>query len=321
MKDLISVIMPVYNVEKYLSRSVKSVITQNMPDKEIILVDDGSKDSSGELADKLSLEYPEIKVVHQKNAGAAEARRTGVKNATGNYVVFLDPDDELTPGALEFLYNSIVVNGVDILYGSFIRFDKHEKKEVIHPIEEGISFDQNSYLKYLLSEKCICAIWGSISRKELWTDDVFPDKSERLPSDDLFTIIKLSKKIKKAMFFNRPVVNYYYNSSSITITGSLFSEEKFELFFNNLRNFISENGFNDEEIEKEIKIHEVQYLCFLLKKINPKNAWSQKVIRYKFDNSYPLKYRVLLKMLTFPSLCLFLVKANRYVKYLKHKYL
>jgi glycosyltransferase EpsJ len=94
--DVISVIIPIYNVEKYLSKCIDSVLNQSYAHCEIILVDDGSTDRSGEIADQYKSMFPEkITVVHQENGGLGSARNTGLKRATGKYVLFLDSDDWL----------------------------------------------------------------------------------------------------------------------------------------------------------------------------------------------------------------------------------
>ena len=92
-KIKVSIIIPVYNVEKYLEECVNSILNQKIKNYEIILVDDGSTDSSGEICDKMSANNQEITVIHQKNQGLSEARNSGIKKATGEYLMFVDSDD------------------------------------------------------------------------------------------------------------------------------------------------------------------------------------------------------------------------------------
>ena len=92
-KDLISIIIPVYNVEKYLKECVDSVRKQTYKNLEIILIDDGSKDNSGKLCDELAKEDNRIKVIHKENGGLSDARNVGIENATGEYIQFIDSDD------------------------------------------------------------------------------------------------------------------------------------------------------------------------------------------------------------------------------------
>lgn len=104
----ISVIVPVYNAEKYLDRCVKSIINQTFSDFELILVDDGSPDNSGTLCDEWSKKDSRIKVIHQQNAGAGAARNAGLAIATGDYIGFIDSDDWIEPEMYQLLYDSII---------------------------------------------------------------------------------------------------------------------------------------------------------------------------------------------------------------------
>lgn len=106
-----SIVIPVYNVEEYLQECVDSVITQKYEDYEIILVDDGSKDSSGKLCDIIAENNSKVKVFHQENAGLSEARNTGIKNAKGKYLILLDSDDRLSDNSLFNIHKEIVKSG------------------------------------------------------------------------------------------------------------------------------------------------------------------------------------------------------------------
>ena len=114
----ISVVVPVYNVEKYLRRCVESLLVQGYKDCEIILVDDGSKDSSGELCDVLANENDNVKAVHKENGGLASARNYGLNYINGKYVVFVDSDDTVCENFFSFIDEHLKKNSVDILkYG------------------------------------------------------------------------------------------------------------------------------------------------------------------------------------------------------------
>lgn len=104
---MISVIVPVYNVEEYLPTCIESILNQTYKDLEILLIDDGSTDNSGKICDKYAKEDGRCIVVHQPNKGVSEARNTGLKHATGEYISFIDGDDYIHPQMLEILYNEI----------------------------------------------------------------------------------------------------------------------------------------------------------------------------------------------------------------------
>ena len=107
MTDLVTVIIPVYNVEKYLAKCVNSIIKQSYKKLQIILVDDGSSDSSGAICDELLLLDERIEVFHQKNKGVSSARNKGIDLAQGEYIAFVDPDDFLAPNMYEVLIGNI----------------------------------------------------------------------------------------------------------------------------------------------------------------------------------------------------------------------
>lgn len=115
MNPLISVIIPVYNVEKYLEKCVDSVITQTYKNFEVILVDDGSTDKSGEICDFFSEKYEYIRTIHKTNGGLADSRNTGLEEAKGEYVYFLDSDDWIEKYALEVLVRQACIENLDVL--------------------------------------------------------------------------------------------------------------------------------------------------------------------------------------------------------------
>ena len=115
MGNLVSIVIPIYNVEKYLNECVDSVIVQTYHDLEIILVDDGSTDNSGKLCDEYKKIDDRIKVIHQKNGGLSAARNTGMDSAIGEYLYFLDSDDYIEPQTVERLVDTIEQEKADIV--------------------------------------------------------------------------------------------------------------------------------------------------------------------------------------------------------------
>lgn len=119
----ISIVVPVYNVEKYLRECVDSLLNQTVPAHEIILVDDGSKDTSGGICDEYAARYPQVKVIHKENAGLGMARNTGLDHVTGEYVMFVDSDDFWAEDMIEQLHGVIRQTGCDTCKTSFCRVD------------------------------------------------------------------------------------------------------------------------------------------------------------------------------------------------------
>ncbi len=107
---MISVIVPVYNVEKYLDKCLKSILLQDFSDFELILVDDGSTDNSGKICDDFALKDSRIKVVHKENAGPSVARNVGTSVSKGEYITFIDSDDYVDRDYLSILYKSLIMD-------------------------------------------------------------------------------------------------------------------------------------------------------------------------------------------------------------------
>ena len=114
--DLISVVIPVYNVEKYLQRCVTSVTEQSYSNLEIILVDDGSVDNSGAICDDFAKKDKRIRVIHKENEGLGLTRNVGIKAATGNYICFIDSDDYIAREYIETIYSDLKKSSADVCY-------------------------------------------------------------------------------------------------------------------------------------------------------------------------------------------------------------
>ncbi len=144
---LISVIVPIYNVEKYLKQCIDSIVSQSFKDYEVILVDDGSPDNCPVICDEYAKKYTQVKVIHKENGGLVSARKAGVKTAVGEYICFVDGDDWIKPDFLELIAEKITENNADILSFNFTRYTPERCEECIQPIILGY------YLKNELIEK------------------------------------------------------------------------------------------------------------------------------------------------------------------------
>ena len=123
----ISIIIPVYNVEEYLEQTIESILNQTLKDFELILIDDGSTDSSQDILKRYSDEYDKIKVMYQKNSGPSRARNRGIEAATGEYITFADSDDILPYNSLELRYNAAIEHNADLVIGATYKFNSKRK--------------------------------------------------------------------------------------------------------------------------------------------------------------------------------------------------
>ena len=128
--ELVSIIIPVYNSELFLERCIKSILTQDYKNFELLLIDDGSKDLSGKICDDFSIMDERVVVYHKKNNGVSNARNFGIDQCKGKYVVFVDSDDWVENNYISNLYNFIQNNNIDLACTSFKMIKKNEKKNV-----------------------------------------------------------------------------------------------------------------------------------------------------------------------------------------------
>ena len=170
----LSIIVPVYNVEKHLERCMKSIIAQGLTDYEIILVDDGATDRSGMLCDELQQEHDTIRVVHQKNGGLSAARNTGIEVAVGSYITFVDSDDELSPNTLKANLDYLISHPeVDMLeYPVEVHADSDQAYHLSFPDETQHA---DIFADWIRREGYVhCYAWNKIYRRELWRETRFP---------------------------------------------------------------------------------------------------------------------------------------------------
>ena len=139
--ELISIIVPVYKVEKYLCECVDSILAQTYENFELILVDDGSPDNSGKICDKYAEKDKRIKVIHKENAGVSSARNTGLDNANGEYITFIDSDDIVDKKYLELMQQKLAETNSDMCFCHFDRFDEMGPKENKEYIPEYLEVD------------------------------------------------------------------------------------------------------------------------------------------------------------------------------------
>ena len=175
MNQLISIIVPVYNVEKYLEKCVNSICNQTYKNLEILLIDDESNDGSSELCDKLVQRDYRIKVIHKKNGGSTSARNVGLKASCGKYIGFVDSDDWIEPDMYERMYHRMTTENVDIVMCGRYEDVGNTSKEVYHGVEEGRygkqELMQNIYPKMIVGEAffewCIFpGVWDKLFRRE-----------------------------------------------------------------------------------------------------------------------------------------------------------
>lgn len=190
----ISIIIPIYNTIAYLERCVESVMHQTYGNLEIILVDDGSTDSSGALCEKLALYDKRIKVVHQENGGSSRARNKGISLATGDYIGFVDSDDYIEPDTYEILLHMALKEDLEITQISRdeINEDGSLRENVCEPPKEQMIVSPENFMRELLLHRGDCSFCTKLTKATLLKTQQFP---EGVLNEDFYLLIHLLPQI------------------------------------------------------------------------------------------------------------------------------
>lgn len=213
-EDLISIVVPVYNVKIYLEECINSIIVQSYKNIEIILVDDGSTDESSKMCDEFAKKDNRIKVIHKKNGGLSDARNAGIDIAKGKYICFVDGDDYISKDYIESLYNNLKKYDVDISACGYL--EEYDNGKIINRNKKNVKLNLNreDALKYL----CIFGYYSNSACNKLFKIELFNDI--RFPYGEIFednkTMYKIFDKIKK-LYYNSEE-KYYYRQRVGSIT-------------------------------------------------------------------------------------------------------
>lgn len=232
VEELISIIVPVYNVEKYLEKCIESIINQTYRNIEIILVDDGSKDNSGNICDKYAEKDSRIKVIHKKNGGLSDARNSGLEVAKGKYVGFVDSDDFIAKDMYEYLFKLMKNNDACISVCNYEKkweniSKKNEEKNFVKDYD--IVLNSSEALKYIVDDKILKSYaWNKLYKIELFQDVRYP---LGLNMEDIATTYKLIYNSKKIVIGNE--IKYYY----VQRKGSILNSKKSKYYIDYFKVF------------------------------------------------------------------------------------
>lgn len=259
MQDKISVIVPIYNVEKYLKYCLNSILEQTYENLEIILVDDGATDGCAEICDEYKLKDGRIKVIHKTNGGLADARNTGLKQATGEYISFIDSDDYIYPTFYEELYNIMKKYNSDISECEFMRINvdnienckniidaENNKRNTMEVIEENIEALDHLYGPRLHPYLKKVVVWNKLYKKSVLENIQFP--VGKLHEDE-YTTYQILYKSSKIASTNRILHGYMQTNNSI-----MRQEIKQKRIEDNLDAYYKSSEFFNKNSEPEIEI-------------------------------------------------------------------
>lgn len=320
-QELISIIVPIYNVEKYLDRCINSIINQSYKNIEIILVNDGSTDNSLEICEKYKKNDDRIIIINKKNGGQSEARNFGLDIAKGKYVSFVDSDDLIHIDMYKILYNAIVKNKSDIAICRYKKFNSINENSIIY---ESSKKKKDIVIKCVNSEyalaKCLdtkeitVSAWSKLYKREIFSELKFPCGTEM---EDWAIIVDLMHKCKKVVMI--PEALYYYFNRDDSTMNKKFKESDLKLedifarniklvdkYFPSLHNQAKTNLTANYfyVLDKMIKSKEVK---------NYKTEFNEIVSKLKKESLFILinsKHRVIRKL----SFIVLLMSSQLYIK-------
>lgn len=280
MKPYFSVIVPVYNVESQLRLCVESIVNQSFSDLEILLIDDGSKDSSGKICDELAVQYSNIICFHKPNGGLSDARNFGIEKASGKYLLFIDSDDVIDKDFCKVIHDAHEKYNADIASTDLVEFFSYEELNELmrqEHVYKEVLLENNEIIKtYYMPNEEVGINHGLCMKSykaELFNDLRFePGKLH----EDLFITYQLLDKCKKFVYINLPYY-YYYRSNSGSITNN-YSSRNFEheiMAINNMIHYFENRVEVQNELIYFITYHYMRMIkkCYDLK--NPKEILSK----------------------------------------------
>lgn len=279
-EDLISIIVPIYNVEKYLDKCIQSIINQTYKNIEIILVDDGSTDNSGKICDKYIVFDNRVKVIHQKNCGVSASRNTGFEISKGKWIAFIDSDDWVEKKYIKTLYDEAIENKADIVISSYNRVSG--TKKIVDISEEKIFYNKEEYLLEVLNPQTAMGFCHMKLINRNIAKEIKFDEKLKVGEDALYNI-ELSKNLNKAIKIKKNLYNYRINENSIVKKFDSRYVEKYYNAMENIKKYISDTYPGNEIIIQNfynfVAYHAmivcVNYCC------NKKNPNPRKVLQIK----------------------------------------
>lgn len=291
----VSIIIPVYKVEEYLADCLTSVLNQTFQDYEVILVDDGSPDSCPQLCDEWATKDERIKVIHRENGGLSAARNSGVKAAKGDYLYFLDSDDELTPDALEVMYRLVDAHSrVDLVQGGFFEKKVDAGKPTPYNLPEYTEDAKLIKNTLLTFDGDLIKAQSRLVRRDFFIENELWFKEGIIHEDNHWTFF-LAKSVKTMCFCNKRT--YYHRMNPDSITHAINVKKEYnafriilEDFCSNIDNFLP--GRQKELIIETLIValnkgyistnEERQYLINLVKR---KNNVIENILLYLYLNT------------------------------------
>lgn len=249
-KNLISIIVPVYKVEQYLDRCIKSVLNQTYQNYEVILVDDGSPDNCPQICDKYCSEHNNFSVIHKQNEGLMAAWIDGLKVANGEYISFVDSDDWIEPTFLEEMLNNIINSNSDMCICNAYR-SSEKNKLFLYAFDSKISGllnnDELETFKHNELNTLQFFRWNKLFKKEILLNNIKYCNPKVKMWEDVNIILPCVLDAKRLYVIEKPLYNYYYNEASIVNSYSPTMLTNFEYLYPQIQQALKDKGYASEK--------------------------------------------------------------------------
>lgn len=319
-EELISVIVPIYKVEKYLSRCVDSIINQTYRNLEIILVDDGSPDNCGKICDEYAKKDVRIKVIHKQNGGLSDARNVAIDIARGDYIAFVDSDDFIAVNMYEVLYKNLKENNADISIANYYRFENEE--EVVEANEDGKTtvYNKGEMFEHMYDDYLLTVVaWNKLYKKQIFSEIRYPVGKV---VEDAAIIHYLIDKSTKIVITNLQLYYYYQRANSIINTPKFALLDELDFLYDRVKFFEKLQMQNNEVYHQTIERYAtrlIELYCILTEAKQHKKGVYKKYFKIMKELLKKYKYPSKKRKLKYKS---FFYSRHLYyfLRFLKKKY-
>lgn len=249
---LFSVLIPLYNAEKYIAECIDSVLSQDFDDYEIVIVDDGSSDGGSAIADQYQEEHSQIiRVIHKENTGVLLTRRRLLQEAKGDYILWIDSDDVIKPDLMKDLYCEIQRHHPDMLIYNYEYYDDASQVFRSLFVPDGTVIegeDKHPILIKMLLGRDLNELWSKCIRREIIDVDAdYSDYQHVKEGDDLFCLLPIFDSTNKIEYLDRAYYRYRVIRTSITHSATFLSYYSFRTIFERIDYYIKKWNFSDDE--------------------------------------------------------------------------
>ena len=238
---MVSIIVPIYNIEGYIRECIDSILAQTYPDFELILVDDGSPDNCGRICDEYAEKDVRIKVIHKENGGLTSARNAGLSVAKGDWIMHVDGDDWIEPDMIESLIEVAKAAEADLVFGDFIKYGANAGNKQLPSWSSDKIDSLSRYIAYSMT-----TIWGSIAKRSLYTEHSLKSPDGVSYCEDFHLIVRLCHFANKIVNVHRPFYHYRYRPTSIMSNMNRKTEADEQWVYQDTIRFFKEQGVYED---------------------------------------------------------------------------